>query len=456
MAADLGAASDYRQDANMMTGQLSVVAAIGLVLAMAGCGASDSAKVEPENQAGVEKIFELEAIPVIQLTPSGGWATLVTAYVEQGKNEYVESGFDFNEDHLDSIGLRIREEVEEGEGRDRTKYNLKINFDYFDGKRFNKTDQLLLAVDRPDPSMMREALTARLFEAMGVPSPRVDYARVSADGNELGLYVMKQVVDKRFLKDRFGTADHADDGNLYECVPPGCLLEWAGDTKDSYLDTSCGEDGGCGLVLITNEDDPSDNDYSDLITLLNVIGTVPDEQFADAIKVVFDVDTFLRYLAVAVVIGDHESYLGAGQDFYLYHRPDTGLFTYIPWDHNRTYGAKKCKTSTEETGVEVDKLWCDTAPRPLTTRILAVGEFNESYLAYVKQVRDEFFTETVQGQWVDELDARFGELLEADGNRGFTMDEYWTSISRQPSEDKPSNLLHFVKTRRAYLMAELP
>lgn len=440
----------------MLTRQRIVLAIVAAVFSTGACGGPEERKTSGETEAEVERIFELEAIPAIQLTPEAGWAGFVAAYVDQGKNEYVESGFDFDEDHLDSIGLRIREDVEEGEGRERAKYNLKINFDYFDGKRFNKTDKLLLAVDRPDPSMMREALAARMFEAMGVPSPRVDYAVVSADGQQLGLYVMKQVVDKRFLKDRFGTAEHADDGNLYECVPPGCLLEWTGDTKDSYLDTSCGEDGGCGLVLITNEDDPSENDYSDLITLLNVVGNVPDEQFADALKVVFDVDTFLRYLAVAVVIGDHESYLGAGQDFYLYHRPDTGLFTYIPWDHNRTYGAKKCKTSKEETGVEVEELRCDGAPRPLITRILGVEDFNESYQTYVRQVRDELFTEEVQGQWIDELDGRFGETLKADENRGYPMDEYWTSISDQPSEDNPSNLLHFVETRRAYLLAELP
>jgi hypothetical protein len=47
----------------------------------------------------------------------------------------------------------------------------------------------------------------------------------------VGLYVTAQVIDKRFLRERFGEADHADDGNLYKCVYNSfgaCSLAWQG------------------------------------------------------------------------------------------------------------------------------------------------------------------------------------------------------------------------------------
>ena len=424
-----------------------------LALSLGGCGDSTPTKLSQVEK--IDQVFGLETIPEIQLTPAAGWDSLVNAYVKQGETSYVEAGFRFNDSQLESVGFRIREDVDGGTGTQRRKYNLKLNFDYFGGSRFNGLDKLYMAVERPDPTMMREALAARLFMAMGIPVGRVDFARVIAGDEELGVYVMKQAVDKRFLKDRFGTANSADDGNLYECQPPGCLLEWAGDDKQAYLDTTCPEEDGCGLVLTTNKSDPQSNDYSDLVNFLNTLGNMPDEAFGAEIGKVFDVDTFLRYLAVAVAIGDHESYLGRGDDFFLYQRPDTGLFVYIPWDHNRTYGAKKCKDSGESTGVDVMNPVCGTEPRPLVTRLLAVDEFKAQYLGYVAEVIDNHFTVAEQEKWVQELDSRVHGVLETDPNRWFTMAEYRTARSAEPSEDNPANLLEFVQNRAAYLQQEL-
>ena len=425
-----------------------------LAIWSSSCGSGSGAGLD--RTVGPAFVFGQESVPEIQLTPAAGWAGLLEAYLGKGGTAYVEAGFAFNQSMLDSIGLRIREDPDGGKGTPRKKYNLKLNFDYFGGPRFSKMDKLLLSVERPDPTMLREALAARMFGEMGVPCPRIDFAVVTVGGEALGLYVTKQPVDKRFLKDRFGTASSADDGNLYECEPPGCLLEWAGEGKESYLDETCPEEGGCGLVLITNEFDSTSNDYFDLVDFLNVLGNMPDEAFAVEIQKVFDVDTFLRYLAVAVAIGDHESYLGQGQDFYLYRRPDTGRFMYIPWDHNRTYGAKKCKDSNESTGAEVGNPVCGSKPRPLVTRLLEVDEFRSLYLTYLGEVVDNYLTVQVQEQWIMELDARISGVLETDPNRSFTMKEYETALSTEPSDGDPANLLEFVQDRAAYLQQELP
>ena len=98
------------------------------------------------------------------------------------------------------------------------KYPLKIDFNAKGGERFHGVDKVSLNTNVQDPSMMRERLSLRMYQAMGVPASRAAYAKVRVDGEDVGLYNAVQVLDKRYLKERFGTQDHADDGNLYKCV----------------------------------------------------------------------------------------------------------------------------------------------------------------------------------------------------------------------------------------------
>ena len=67
-----------------------------------------------------------------------------------------------------------------------------------------------------EPSFVAESLTYDVFRANGVPAPRTALANVYLNGEHLGLYVLRENYDKRFLTRNF--AD--DDGNLYESTTP--------------------------------------------------------------------------------------------------------------------------------------------------------------------------------------------------------------------------------------------
>ena len=41
---------------------------------------------------------------------------------------------------------------------------------------------------------------------------------------------------------------------------------------------------------------------------------------------------FLRFLAANALLSNLDSFLGFGHNFYLYLRPDTNKFVFIPWD----------------------------------------------------------------------------------------------------------------------------
>ncbi len=90
---------------------------------------------------------------------------------------------------------------------------LTLNFDKFiPGQNFEGLDKLHLNNSVQDPSYMTELICGELFLAAGVPAARASHARVELNGRDLGLYVVKEGFDKKFLKRHFKDVN----GNLYD------------------------------------------------------------------------------------------------------------------------------------------------------------------------------------------------------------------------------------------------
>lgn len=210
----------------------------------------------------------------------GDWARLLADWQQQQeKNEY-RAAFHHDDTAFAALGVRLKglnslRIPSEGTPDPRGRYPLKLDFDSQGGTRFHGVDELSLNACGNDPSRMRDWLTARMYNAVGVDAARMGFAEMSINGENVGPYAVAQVIDKRFLKERLAKPA-CDDGNLYKCVYNdfgACALQWLGDTKADYYHTAGCQPGfdDCGLVLQTNEDDPADNDYADLIHFLDVL-----------------------------------------------------------------------------------------------------------------------------------------------------------------------------------------
>lgn len=425
----------------------SVVA--GLVLV--ACAPSEEAE---SLQQGLSVVFPQDRVVRFHFEPQGGYDAMVQDYLESGIPQYVPSTMTFEDDEFPSVGLRLRADERSGGGKSEIKYSLRANFDYFGGERLHGVDKVYFGSNKPDPSQIRSRLASLLFEDMGVVASRTSYAWVTLAERSPALYTTIQVVDKVFLKDHFGTEDHADDGNLYGCVPPGCTLEWSGDRRNDYV-SDCAETSGCGLILETNVDDPTRNDYSDLVAFVDVLNRTPDTGFQTEIDLVFEVDSFLRALAVFVVMGDYDSILGNPDNFYLYHRPDTGRFQFIPWDHNKSFGAKSCPDGNLSTGPGLDTPWCNDSPRPLVTRILAVPAFREQFEHYVRELLNGRFTEQAMEGWITLIKGQLQPFVIQEKGGFVTPAQWLDALSLGEDSGETWRILEFVRQRRAHLMAEL-
>jgi spore coat protein CotH len=301
---------------------------------------------------------------------------------------YVECTVNFEGLEWEHVGIRYKGNAslqytyDEG----RKKYPFRLDFDEFEdvypetrNQRFWGVKWMVFNNNHQDPSMLREKLTYDLFRQLGGKAGRAAHYRLFINHGEgktyYGLYTSAEVVDKRFLEARFDDAG----GNLYKPDGVGAdLTEFVQETFEKK----------------TNE---GDADWSDVINLIDVLNASygSPAQFKTAIDGVFHVDSFLNWLVVNSVLCNIDSYAGTFQNYYLYNDPDTGLFYFIPWDCNLSFG-NYYDTYNADTITEWDILNpVDMGPKPLIERILWVPEYMDTYKLRVRSFCDNQLKDSI-------------------------------------------------------------
>ena len=172
-----------------------------------------------------------------------------------------------------------------------------------------------------DPTFLREKLMLDFLNDHGITAPRATFAKLYLNGYYWGLYSVVEDVNKTFLKDRFDNKG----GNLFKGDPKGSL-QWKGPTESLYYSD---------YELKTNE---TENDWSDLVRLINALNNTPSAQLADSLDQYLNVDSWFSYWATHNLFANLDSYIGSGHNYFLYHNKDTGKFEWITWDVNEAFG----------------------------------------------------------------------------------------------------------------------
>lgn len=222
---------------------------------------------------------------------------------------------------LDTIGVRFRGKSTFSRSNEFKKpFKIDINeydtLQTYDGlKKFN------LHNGSCDPSMLRDFLSYDLLRKMGLKVPRVAHCQLFINGEYWGLYTIIEQIDKTFLENNFSNGN----GNLYKNNRISELL-WKGFDPEIYKKD---------FEKKTNK---AADDWSDFVEFIRVLNTEADNVFKEKIERVFNVDSYLKAMAVDVTLNNWDSYLHGSRNWYLYHNPDTGLFEWIPWDYNLAMG----------------------------------------------------------------------------------------------------------------------
>jgi hypothetical protein len=210
------------------------------------------------------------------------------------------------------------------------KLSFRLNFDRFEdahpevaNQRFYGFKELTFSSNFGDASRMREALANEIFRDRGVAAPRVAFYRIVVNtgtrDESWGLYTLvEDPADPAMLTSQFGGAS----GNLYKPDGPGA--DWT--TFDR-----------AGFEKKTNR---ARADFSDIRAAIEALhADLPPAEWRANLERHFDVDFFLRWLAVNQVVDNWDAYGRFAHNYYLYADPGRkGRLVWIPWDNNYSFG----------------------------------------------------------------------------------------------------------------------
>ncbi len=254
-----------------------------------------------------------------------------------GDTSYVKSTVTFNGETWGSVGFRYsgNSTLQQSWRAGTNKISFRLDFDEFEDEdpaikdqRFYGFKQISFKSNAMDSSYIREKVVADMFRDFGVVSSQTAFYEVYLDYGEgpqyFGLYTAVEIVDDTVIQTQFSD----DSGNVYK--PDGSSAAFVEGTFDE-----------ASFEKQTNKDEA---DWSDIEAVFSALHS--DLRNSDpaawraGLEAVFDVQAFLRWLALDTIIQNWDTYGSMAHNYYLYTDPQDGMVTWIPWDNNMALSAK--------------------------------------------------------------------------------------------------------------------
>ena len=259
-----------------------------------------------------------------------------------------------------------------------TKPSLKLRYDkYVDGQSLDGVMQrMTLNNSIQDPSMINTCLSYQVFAASGLPAPRCNFATVSVNGKNLGLYVHVEEIKAPMLARHFDSAE----GNLYE------------GTISDFTPTHRGT-----IEKKTNEDE---DDWSDVDAVITAL-LDPSGAGLEALGRWVDLDRFLSFWAAEVLVGHWDGYAGDRNNYHFYREPD-GKFVFIPWGVDDTFHLKDDPNPFDDISNPPPSVLALSA---IPNRLYNIPEWRTKYAERLREILDAAWDEDSLLASVDEMAA---------------------------------------------------
>ena len=267
------------------------------------------------------------------------------------------------------------------------KLALKLDFDEFEdtypqikNQRFYGFKKFSLKNNFDDESLLREKVAADVFKDAGLAVSHTSFYTLYVDHGDgpeyFGLYTLVEEIDDTLIDTQFAS----DKGNLYKPEDDGATFAKGSFSQDSFEKK-------------TNEDDA---DWSDIIALFDALhadtATSDPETWRANLEALFDVDVFIKYLAVNGIIQNWDTYGLMPHNYYLYNNPETAKLTWIPWDNNEALQDGKMGGAL---ALNFSNL--NSTSWPLIAKIYADDVYRDRYNQYLSEViSDAFETNKMQ------------------------------------------------------------
>ncbi len=256
--------------------------------------------------------IELDPMDFETLTHEGrGLASIFSGCAGDLEYTYFEGTVTIDGETIEHVGIRKKGYLG---SLSTIRPSLKINFSTFvPGQTYSGMKRMTLNNDKQDPSHTHQVMSYALFRKAGVPAPRCNFARVTVNGEDMGIYSHVESIKKPFLARHF----EDNDGNLYE----GQIADFTEELVSEFQRKTNEE------AILSDSTEPDRSDLQRVVDALKV----QDSELVEALEQVIDLDAFMTFWAMEVITGHWDGYTGNRNNFYIYHDPSSDLFYFIPW-----------------------------------------------------------------------------------------------------------------------------
>lgn len=330
-------------------------------------------------------------------------------------------------------------------GSQKKSFNISLD-SFVSGQELYGYETLNLNNSYTDPTFCREVLASKIFRNF-VPTPKANFVKLVINGENWGVYANVQQVSKDMIEEWF----QSRDGNRYkasQALPnafdDGSALTWLGAGVAPYLDNY-------DLKTPTNP-----NPWADLITVCYTLNNTPLGQLQQELQPIFNVDRAIWMLVTSNVFVDPDSYVRAGEEYFLYQDEVHGRLNVVQYDLNESFGASFMNGFSVNSRIEVPPFYHDDeSGLPLLNVMIQEPELRQVYLAHMRTLVEKWLDWNVVGPIVNQYYALIDAEVQADDKKLYSYQRFLDNRTRSVSTgflQSAAGLKQLVEERREFLL----
>ncbi|MBK8698649.1 MAG: CotH kinase family protein [Saprospiraceae bacterium] len=275
----------------------------------------------------------------------------------------------------------------------------------------------------------------------GVEAPRANHVAVYINNEYRGLYINVEHIDN----DYFEARNTDDTGQLFKCLY-GADFVYKGNNFSNY-----------NKNVYSPENNQDAVDLSGLVSFISALDAKDDPDFRCELEAVFDVDSYLRILALEVLIGHWDNPVFNKNNTYFYDNPTTGKSQIIPYDLDNTYGIDWFGVDWASRNIYS---WAPSSePRPLYGNLLSIPAYKQRYGYLIKKYIETFFNPGFMNTYIDAVKSRIAPYVVNDTyaglDYGYTYADFLSSYDNGLGGHVKMGLKEYISKRSGSAFAQL-
>ncbi|MDA3837713.1 MAG: CotH kinase family protein [Candidatus Delongbacteria bacterium] len=364
-----------------------------------------------------QDLYDINTISTVEITfTESNWDQLLDDLVTEGLENRLLGTAVVNGIIFDSVGVRYKGNSTYSASRTKNPFNIKLDYT-IGSQEYGEYGTLKLANVYNDPSFVRETLGYEIARTY-MPASQANYIKVTVNGTYIGLYTSVQDVDKYFAQTHF----YSKNGTFIKG-------DVQGDMQTMSTDTWCYYDTDSSSYTEYYELQ-SDTGWPNIIGFLDTLNNYNSE-----VESVLNVDRHLWMLAYDNLLVNLDSPINYAHNYYLY-QDENNRFNPIVWDFNENFGVftmilEGGTGPMSTTGLQqLDPfLHENTSTYPIISKILSNDTYKKIYVAHMKTIIDDWFSDGTYETRANELQAIIDTEVQNDPNKFFTYSNFLSNVT---------------------------